>query len=253
MFETNSSLDLQKQIAERQSDTAGASANARYAIFYAPEPGTLFDDLGSHWVGRDAMINMPLPQPEVPGVLPSQLETLTEAPRHYGLHATIRSPFRLKSDESVQNLISALEVFARQHEPIPITLTLHEREGLIALRPAQPSAELTAMAWDCVRSLDRFRQPMSEREIQRRAVGMSRRQRELLATWGTAQVDNFFRFHITLCARASADESASIQRFLHQYLAPVCATPLPIDNLCLFEERDNEPMRCRARFRLGGG
>ncbi|MFT3736965.1 MAG: DUF1045 domain-containing protein [Rhodocyclaceae bacterium] len=253
MFETNSSLDLQKQMAERQSDTAGASSNARYAIFYSPEPGSPLDDLGSHWVGRDAMIGIPLPQPEVAGIPPSQLEALTEAPRHYGLHATIKSPFRLKSSESVQDLIAALESFASTQAAVSIPLTLHEREGLIALRPAAPSAALSALAWDCVRSLDNFRQPMSEREMNRRAVGFTRRQRELLEAWGTAQVDDLFRFHITLCARASAVESAAILHFLQQYLAPVCAAPLAIDNLCLFEERDNEPMRCRARFRLGGG
>ena len=44
------------------------SAAHRYAVSYAPNPGSLGWLAGSHWLGRCAALLQPLQQPEIEGV-----------------------------------------------------------------------------------------------------------------------------------------------------------------------------------------
>ena len=62
----------------------------RVALYWTPEPQDPLAALGAAWLGRDAETGALVPQPDVDG-----LAALTEAPRLYGLHATLRPPMRL--------------------------------------------------------------------------------------------------------------------------------------------------------------
>lgn len=62
----------------------------RYAVHFAPNPGSLGWLTGSHWLGRCAASLQPLQQLAIDGVAPEQLHALTAAPRLHGWHAPLR-------------------------------------------------------------------------------------------------------------------------------------------------------------------
>src|SRR5690554_5056560 len=66
---------------------------ARYAIYYAPEPGSPLDRFGAAWLGRSAWTGEPVAQPAVEGLDPEQLAAMTAEPRLYGFHGTLKPPF----------------------------------------------------------------------------------------------------------------------------------------------------------------
>lgn len=73
-----------------ESTTPQAATTAhRYAVYFAPSPGTLGWLAGSHWLGRCAAQLRPLSQLDIHGVAPADLQRLTAAPRRYGWHATL--------------------------------------------------------------------------------------------------------------------------------------------------------------------
>ena len=67
--------------------------HTRYAIYYAPDPGPLAD-FGAAWLGWDIASGRAVAPPDI-GPLPRPVEEITRTPRKYGLHATIKPPFRL--------------------------------------------------------------------------------------------------------------------------------------------------------------
>src|SRR3989344_5871065 len=67
----------------------------RYAVYFAPTPGSLGWLAGSHWLGRCATLLQPLQQLAIDGVSADDLHRLTAAPRRYGWHATLKAPFAL--------------------------------------------------------------------------------------------------------------------------------------------------------------
>src|ERR1700709_606024 len=79
----------------------------RYAIYYAPAPGTDLDRFGAHLLGYDAYSGNDLPFPgELPG-LPPDWRDLTKDPRQYGFHATLKPPLSLADDRTEARLVSA--------------------------------------------------------------------------------------------------------------------------------------------------
>ena len=65
----------------------------RYAVYYAPEPGA-FANFCARWLGWDAITGAEVAHAEVAG-LPCPVSELTETPRKYGFHGTLKPPFHL--------------------------------------------------------------------------------------------------------------------------------------------------------------
>ena len=86
----------------------------RYAIYFAPPPGSLFHTLGSRWLGRDAFTGEQLEQPAEPG-----LSAVTGDPRRYGFHATMKPPFALRDPVRPEALLRAVAALASEHEQMP--------------------------------------------------------------------------------------------------------------------------------------
>ena len=68
----------------------------RYAVYFAPPVATPLGQVGSWWLGRNAETNECITPPGVAGLAPERLAALTEAPRRYGFHATLKPPMRLR-------------------------------------------------------------------------------------------------------------------------------------------------------------
>jgi hypothetical protein len=80
-------------------------AGARFAVYFAPAPGSDLETFGCGWLGR-GLRGEDLPQPLVTGVAPARLAEITRSPRHYGFHGTLKAPFAL-ADGTAPGILDA--------------------------------------------------------------------------------------------------------------------------------------------------
>jgi hypothetical protein len=156
----------------------------RYAIYYAPPPGALAD-FAAHWLGWDAATGRAVAHPWVQG-LPRDVAELTETPRKYGFHGTIKPPFRLAVGQDAESLHRATADLAARLTPVTLNgLALHRLGGFLALTPEGDASALATLAAEVVTELDAFRAPPDAAEIvRRRPDRLTPRQRALLDRWG---------------------------------------------------------------------
>lgn len=217
----------------------------RYAIYYAPEPGSTLDRLGAALLGYDAHRGAELAFPDA---IPfADWRELTQDPRKYGFHATLKAPMALAAGKDEAELLAACAEWAATPRAIPcIEPVVAPISGFIALVPAKPSAELQALAADCVRAFDPFRAALTEKDRARRNPSkLSPRQVEYLDRWGYPYVLDEFRFHMTLTGRVAPERAEPILSMLRAKLSDVTRGPLAIDRLALFRQDGNS-----AQFRI---
>jgi putative phosphonate metabolism protein len=221
----------------------------RYAIYFAPAPGSALDALGRRWLGRDAESGQPVAQPDVPGIA-----ELTAEARHYGFHATLKPPFSLANGASEAMLLAALADFTpTRRKVVAPPPKLAAISGFLALVPSAPAEELHRLADLCVSRFDRFRLPPDEAELaKRRKARLTPEQDALLLRWGYPYVFEEFRFHMTLTRRLKPEERPAIEAALAPLVAPAIGSPLLIDALSLFVQAGRaSPFRLVRRFPLG--
>jgi hypothetical protein len=172
---------------------------ARYALYYAPEADGALMRAANAWLGRDPYTGERLERPRVAGLDGVDLDALTEDPRHYGFHATLKAPFELAEGETEAGLVRAVEDYARGRPAFDVRLSVQALGVFLAFRLAEPSAQMQALHEDAVRLFDRFRAPLSEFDYnRRRRPGMTEAQETQLRTFGYAGIFADFRFHMTL-------------------------------------------------------
>lgn len=211
---------------------------ARVAIYYAPARGSPWWQFGAHWLGRDESTLSALPQPRCPVLDGQAFERITEAPRRYGFHATLKAPFRLQAQSSTQALLVRAQSLAREFDALALgPLVPVFMDGVVALVPAQANPSLNALAQACVTAVDDLREPFTSAEIERRATALDARGLELLQRFGYPHVMERFRFHMTLTGRVDAALAQELIAQLAQPLARLNAqAPALLDRLCLFVE-----------------
>lgn len=219
----------------------------RYAIYYAPAPGSTLDRLGAELLGYDAHRGVALPFPDA--IAFADWRELTQDPRKYGFHATLKAPMALAPGKDEDQLLAACATFAARPRSIPlIEPIVNLISGFIALVPAKPAPELDALAADCVRDFDPFRAALTEKDRARRnPAKLSPRQVGYLDRWGYPYVFEEFRFHMTLTGRVAPDRVAAVLSMLRARLAEVTRAPLAIDRLALFRQDTG-----RDQFRIIG-
>jgi putative phosphonate metabolism protein len=227
----------------------------RFAIYFAPARNTALARFGDAWLGRDVEIGRTLPQPAIAIFSAARLKELTEAPRHYGFHGTLKPPFRLADGDDTRRLHASLGRFAARQAAFMIPhLKLKAIGDFLALALASPLPALDALAAACVEAFDDFRAPPEPAELAKRAAaGLTPRQAELLARWGYPYVLDEFRFHLTLTGNVTdAADRDALHTALAPLLEPVLTEPVTVDALCLFQQRDRTaPFRLIERFRFG--
>ncbi len=224
----------------------------RYAIFTLPEDKPLAD-FGAAWLGWDARQGeIPTP-PDLPD-LPLPREEATETPRKYGLHGTVKPPFRLAKGRTEADLRAALADFAAHTAPVTLEgLELATLGRFLALVPVGATEALTALASETVRRFDRFRAPMSDAELERRRQSkLSARQDTLLQEWGYPYVMEEFRFHLTLTGKMPKAQAAALRALLTPVLTPLLPKPYTIGSLSLMGEGDDGLFRQIAEIPLTG-
>lgn len=205
----------------------------RVGVYWAPRIEDPLHALGSRWLGRDAETGATLDQPALPGL---DMAELTADARGYGLHATLKPPFRLATDWHAFRA-DAMALAARTRPFAMPALTLAEHHGFLALLESTKSPALQALCDACVEALDAHRAAPTEAEIARRnPARMTDRQRHYLHRWGYHYVFDDWWFHVTLSRRLSPGERAIVQPALAAHLGDAPALPRRVTELCLFTQ-----------------
>lgn len=225
----------------------------RYAIYYAPPAEAGWSRFATRWLGWDMESGTEAPHPQVSG-LPLPVAEITATPRKYGLHATVKPPFRLAGGTSRAALEAACASFCATRAPLRLDgLALARLGRFLALRPMGDTAALSALAAATVEALDSFRAPAPEAELaRRRAAGLSPAQEANLTRWGYPYVMEEFRFHITLSGKLGKDELGAVETALSRDLAPLLPTPFEITDLALMGEDDDGRFHLIHRYALSG-
>lgn len=208
----------------------------RYAVYVMPPPGPLAD-FGASWLGWDAARGVPVAHPQMSG-LPAPVEEITETPRKYGLHGTMKPPFRLAHGQSGAALEAAFAGFCAHAAPVTLDgLRIAPLGRFLALVCDGEQTALNALAAGTVRALDPLRAPLGEHELaRRRAASLTLDQDALLRRWGYPYVMDAFRFHITLTGKRPRAELPVIAAALAPQLEPLLPRPFGIDALSLVGE-----------------
>jgi putative phosphonate metabolism protein len=217
----------------------------RYAVYFAPAPHSPSHVFGSRWLGRDAVTGAAVEPLEVAGMHPERQHAITDAPRRYGFHATLKPPFVLAPGRDLEELHAAFAVFAASCAPFDIAgFNLAAIAGFVALVLPAPSPAFVQLAERAVREFDRFRAAPAPGERERRLhAGLDERERRYLETWGYPYVLDAWRFHLTLTERLDDAERATVIRALTPLAAPF-AVVQRIDAVALFEQPESgEPFR----------
>ncbi|HLG79936.1 MAG TPA: DUF1045 domain-containing protein [Bradyrhizobium sp.] len=221
----------------------------RYAIYYASPRGATLDRFGTELLGYDAWTGEDLPFPDGVTEAVPDWRDITSDPRKYGFHATLKAPFALAPGRTEAELVAACAGFAGEPRAIPAFRPVTDSiSGFIAVIPAGRSAQLEALAADCVTAFDCFRAPLTERDRARRnPAELTERQRDHLDRWGYPYVMDEFRFHMTLTGRLDASRRGSVLTMLRKRFAAIAVDSLSVDRIALFRQDAAD-----ARFRIIG-
>lgn len=219
----------------------------RYAIYYAPAPDSDLDRFGAQLLGYDAFNGEDLVFPD--GILQAvpDWHHLTNDPRKYGFHATLKAPFSLAPGKTEAELLAVCAAFAATPRTIPVIRpVVGSISGFIAVIPAEPPPELIQLAADCVSEFDSFRAPLTDKDRARRNPSqLTPLQREHLDRWGYPYVMDDFRFHMTLTGRLGAERRAPLLTMLADRFAELGLTSLPVDRIAVFRQENSV-----SRFRV---
>ncbi len=223
-------------------------AAPRYAIYYAPAFDSALWRFGSGVIGYDANSGENLPFTPIPELDAERQRRITDDPRRYGFHATLKAPFHLTEGRDEAELLAMAANFAAQQPPgkvFPLKVTLLGR--FVALTPAVAEESIAAIAAEAVEAFEHFRAPLSETDIARRKPdALSGRQLSNLQRWGYPYVFDEFRFHMTLTsALEQADRQPLAERLTGMFEEAVPDPAVSIDRIVLFRQEKRD-----SRFRI---
>ncbi|MEL6609249.1 MAG: DUF1045 domain-containing protein [Pseudomonadota bacterium] len=206
---------------------------SRYAVYYTPPEGAFADQLAA-WLGWDGARGAPVANPDIDSV---DVTAITETPRKYGAHGTLKPPMRLADGHSAEDLRAATARLAASLAPVTVErLEIAPLGRFLALVPTGDVTGLADLAARVVMELDPMRAAPSEAELaKRRAAQLSPAQEAHLDRWGYPYVLDQFRFHITLTGRLDKPTLAAAEAALARHLSP--PAPFVIDALSLCGER----------------
>ena len=229
----------------------------RHAAYFAPALQSQAWELGSRWLGRCAHRLIPLEQPQFGHLGSEWFENLTRSPRLYGWHATLKAPFELKSNASLEELQMAFQLLAQKTvSAFHVPLKLVEMGDFLALVPSQPSPDLQLFEAHCVRELHPLALPLSEAELKRRTgTGLTLRQTELLLEWAYPYVMDQFQFHMTLSGslhNVDPNLKSDLKAAAQEWFAPLLVNGIDIDAVTWFsQDQQHGDFRWVERFELG--
>ena len=222
----------------------------RVALYSAPPIDDPLHDAASTWLGRCAETNAPRRQPELPDIA-----AITADARGYGFHATLKAPMRLAEGVTWERFVSEVESLAAGTRPFTLPrLSVQDLNGFLAIRDAEPSPALQALADLCVAAVDHLRAPLTEAELaRRRKNGLPPAQEALLQRWGYTYVFGEFLFHMTLTRRLTAAEKEIYLPAATDFFDPLLEQPRRVTDIALFTQAaPGAPFTIAQRIPLRG-
>jgi hypothetical protein len=220
-------------------------------VYFVPNVEQHWWAHASQWLGRCAVSQQFSIQPLIAEVLPKRFAELTEHPRRYGFHATMRAPFVLTNEYQPSDLVRHVNTLCQHIKPFVLPrLRVTLLEQFLALVPEREVPQITLLEQQCVMQLNEYAEPLGPEELKRRrSAGLSSHEDSLLLRWGYPYVLDRFRFHCSLTgslAGASPQEVSAIRQAAHQHFdhLPSCifdslavfAEPTPGANFVLLEQ-----------------
>ncbi len=201
----------------------------RYAIYWAPKRDSALAEFGDAWFGRGEASAR-----NIHGLDSALVERAARVPSRYGLHGTVKAPFRLRSGCTPDDLAAELSAFcARRRRVICGKLRLHRFARYLALVPEAPRAELEWLASGTVTHFDRFRAPLTDEDLARRSGNLSPRERLLLEQFGYPHIFEWFFFHITLAGPLDEAELKRVEDALAPAVEPFTRDAFEFEELCV--------------------
>jgi hypothetical protein len=222
----------------------------RYAIYFAPAPESALWRFGSATIGYDATSGRDNPTTPPVGYEHAVWGRLTEEPRRYGFHATLKAPFHLAIGASDAHLLSAVRDFSARSVPQPLgELQVRCIGSFVALTVIGDATPINHFSADVMRAFEPYRAPLSKAERCRRlTVPLSKRQIAYLDRFGYPYVLEEFRFHLTLTgALPPAMREPVRQALAEAYARSVPSAPSVLDALSVLKQD-----RPDGRFRIIG-
>jgi putative phosphonate metabolism protein len=223
---------------------------SRYAIYFTLPKGPL-SEFGAAWLGWNAATGERPDAPLIDG-LPAPAHEITATPRKYGLHGTIKPPFRLAQGQTFETLKNGFKIFCAQQSAFALDgLELTRLGRFLALTIAGDQTPLADLAANTVKALDPFRAPLTPADLERRrAANLTPRQDELLMQWGYPYVMEEFKFHLTLTGKLPKAQTLQVETALQPVLTPLLPKPFVIDALTLCGEDENGMFHELHRYTL---
>ena len=215
---------------------------SRYAIYYIPDL-PLFQ-IGSDWLGWNSITGQET-------TLSADHRRITDRPRKYGFHATLKPPFSLASNSTQGDLQDAFQTFCATVSPATGgTLKISRLGRFLAMTQDVQSNEVTELAASAVSHFDKFRAPLSDNDIEkRRQRRLTPQQDALMLRWGYPYVMQEFKFHMTLTGPLQNNEIDAIEHDANTRFQEFLDKPLNLASLSLLGE-DRESGRFHAIERL---
>jgi hypothetical protein len=196
----------------------------RYAIYWMPPLSSPLQAFAQDWFGGAKAF----------GLTPDLAACAVKAPKRYGLHATIKAPFRLMQGVSPDDLSAELGRFcARRARIITAPLALERFPSYLALCPSGRRAGLEWLASECVTHFDRFRAPLSEVDRERRRSNLSPREAMHFEQFGYPHIFDMFYFHISLAGPLDQRALDSVSAALRPRLGALVNDDFVLGELCL--------------------
>ena len=204
--------------------------------------------MGASVIGYDCYTGNESPFAKDLEIEPGVWSEMTEDPRRYGFHATLKAPFYLSSSCTEAQLANAIAHFAALGRSVPtFKPTIRLLKDFVAIVPRRRQTAIDKLAADCVTLFDAYRAPMTPQERARRvAAGLNAGQIGHLDRWGYPYLFEDFRFHMTLTGRISVERRDTVLAALEKLFARTCGSAdIAVDRLALL--RQDTP---RSRFQV---
>lgn len=231
-----------------------ASETPRHAIYYTPDRQSALWRFGTAVIGTDAYAATDVPLAVPPGLDIATWLRLTEEPRRYGFHATLKAPFHLAAGATEDALLEAVSQLAAGLAAVPIgPLVVRVRSSFAALYNEGEAIAVSRLADEVVRNLEPFRAPLTDADRARRlAAGLGPEAQRYLDLYGYPYVRELYRFHMTLTGPLPAEQRPAIEQLLSQAWQAAAGTePTAIDALSVLrQDRRDGRFRVIARFPL---
>tara|TARA_E500000331_G_scaffold278919_1_gene271888 strand:- start:144 stop:824 length:681 start_codon:yes stop_codon:yes gene_type:complete len=222
----------------------------RFAIYFIPDQIELAN-LGASWLGWDIITGKEVRQIELSDF---DIKKFTEQPKKYGFHATIKAPFIMKGSKRSTELISAFDEFAEICSPVVLEgLEVKKLGDFLAFRPVGSEEKLNSLVANVVEHFDRFRAPLTQKEIvKRRRTKLTTIQEALMKKWGYPFVMSEFQFHITLTGPLCQNDADMAYSAVRSLFGGIIKEPFKVNSLCLAGEDENGRFHLIKRFELLG-